>query len=126
MAEPTQEQIKRAQEAGNAAYLRAFSTGRMDCYDAYRAAYDDTLAALIAAADDNPLAGVDWNRIKSELSAERAAQIEIDMQAAAAEAGVTEEWTPARTPTDAEFERMSAGLPDGIVEHYSSATEGHG
>jgi hypothetical protein len=47
------------------------------------------------------------------------------LQAAAHEAGVTAEWTPAHTLTDAEYERMSACQPDGIVEHYASHTEGH-
>jgi hypothetical protein len=39
------------------------------------------------------------------------------LRAAAHEIGVEAEWTPAHTPTDAEYERMSAGRPDGIVEH---------
>jgi hypothetical protein len=74
-------------------------------------------AQLPTRADYNPLEGVDWTPIKAELNAERAAMIERDMQAAAHEAGVTAEWTPAHTPTDAEYEAMSAGRPDGIVDH---------
>lgn len=30
-----------------------------------------------------------------------------------------------RKPTDADYERMSAGLPDGLTDEYSSSTEGH-
>jgi hypothetical protein len=81
MAEPTQEQIKQAQEAGNEAY-RLYDD-EAHAYNAYRIAYDETLAVLTAAAD---------------------------------EAGVTAEWTPA--PDTAQMIRIvKDALNDPAIEY---------
>jgi hypothetical protein len=47
------------------------------------------------------------------------------LRAACSEVGQGATWYQAHTPTNAEYERMSAGLPDGLQDEYSSSTEGH-
>jgi hypothetical protein len=80
---PTADQIRIAQDAGNAAFDTM--TEPEGAYYAYRLAYDATLAAL--------------------------------QYAALKHGAKLAHYYPAAPLSDDDYERMSAGLPDGIVEH---------